>query len=122
MAELALLLVLALYGYYLWDSRGVDELATRTARQACQQRSLQFLDFSVQKQSTKVVLDTSKQPRWLREYVFEFYVEADAREPERYFGQLKLIGRRVSALSFDPYPIPEAPIHYTEGPARCMRG
>ncbi|MDD9893949.1 MAG: DUF3301 domain-containing protein [Gammaproteobacteria bacterium] len=122
MSELVFLLGLALFGYYLWDSRGVDELATQTARQACQQRHLQFLDFSVEKQSTRLVLATGGQPQWRRDYCFEFHVGSDVSEPERYGARMTLIGKRPTQIEFDPHPVPDEHIQYVEGPGRCMRG
>lgn len=121
MAELALLFGLALAAYYLWHSRGVDEYATAIARQACRQRHLQFLDFSVQKQKTRPVLATGGQPQWQRQYVFEFHVGSDLAAPERYSARMTLVGRQLTQMEFDPHPLPDENVDYVEGPGQCLR-
>lgn len=121
MTELALLLGLGLLAYYLWDSRGVDEYATQLARQACRQRQLQFLDFSVQKQKTRPQLANGGQPQWQRQYCFEFHVDGGVAEPQRYNARMTLVGRQVTRLEFDPHPLPDERVDYVEGPGQCMR-
>lgn len=106
-----------LVAYYLWDSRGVEERATALARQACQQRRLQFLDFSVENQGTKPILAKGGQLVWQRSYIFEFTVG----EEHRYGASLVMQGRKVASLQFDPHPEPDPDIEYAERGAQCMR-
>lgn len=120
MTELLILFAGALFAYYFWDSQGAKEQATRLARQACQQRHLQFLDFSVETLSTKLVKGHGGQPQWRRQYHFDFHV-GGALGDERYGATLTLLGRRIETMHFDPHPVPDENIHYVDRPGRCMR-
>lgn len=121
MTELLILLVGGLFAYYLWDSQGAKERASALARQACQQRHLQFLDFSVVSQSTRVKRSTGGQPQWQRQYGFEFHVGGASGHIERYNATMELLGKQLVHITFDPYPMPDEPIDYVDGPGRCMR-
>lgn len=120
MTELLILTLGGLFAYYLWDSQGAKEQATRLARAACQQRHLQFLDFSVETLSTKLVKGHGGQPQWQRHYQFDFHVGGTLGD-ERYGGTLTLVGRRMERLHFDPHPMPDENIQYVDRPGRCMR-
>lgn len=121
MTELLILLLGALFGYYLWDSQGAKELANKLSRQACQQRQLQFLDFSVVKLSTRIVRGVGGQPQWQRIFNFEFHVGGATGNVERYNATLELQGKQLVNITFEPYPMPDEPIDYVDGPGRCMR-
>lgn len=121
MTELLILLAGGLFAYYLWDSQGAKERATALARQACQQRQLQFLDFSVESLRTRIARGIGGQPQWQRSYQFEFHVGGAESSVERYNGCIELQGKRLLDITFEPYPMPDDPIEYVDGPGRCMR-
>ena len=63
-----------------WTGSKARELAIRYAKQACQQRQLQFLDQTVALSRMKPARSTTGSSCFLREYTFEFTDQGQYRD------------------------------------------
>jgi hypothetical protein len=83
--------VLALIGWYWWDSLQKRELALGAAQQACAKAGVQFLDGSVSLRRLSLRRDESQRARLYREFAFEYSTSGDDRQP----GRVYLLGARL---------------------------
>ena len=101
MAPLFTLIIFALLVVYLWSAIRAKEIAVRAGRKVCQDRSVQFLDETVEQKHVSFGLDPRKNPCWIRRYHFEFATDGQYR----YGGSIKMYGHRVHQIEMDPYAI-----------------
>ncbi len=94
-SEGLLLLLLAALAWFWWDGLRKRELALVTARQACEQAGVQFLDASVALRKLRLRRDGEQRVRFHREYGFEYSTEGDDRQ----VGRLWLLGDRVTNVT-----------------------
>ncbi len=101
LTELFLLMLLALIGWFWFDSTKVGELARRTGFKLCQQHKLQFLDDTVHLSKLYLGKNTHGQLKLLRRYQFEF----TNNEYRRYSGEITFAGMQLIKTTMDAYPI-----------------
>lgn len=93
--EGVLFAVLALIGWYWWDSLQKRELALAAAQQACAKAGVQFLDGSVSLRRLSMRRDEAQRARLYREFAFEYSTSGDDRQP----GRVYLLGARLLSAS-----------------------
>lgn len=97
MTELLILLVLAAAGWFWLDSMAVREIAVRTARNACREEGVQFLDETVALDKLGVRRNERGHLLPRRAYRFEFSDTGD----NRLKGMVVVVGRRVETLDLE---------------------
>jgi hypothetical protein len=96
----SLAIAVALLGAALfYDGLRVREAAIRIAREACQQRGLQFLDDSVQGARTRFARDADGHTRLRRTYVFDFSDDGIGRRS----GSVVMLGGALESVQLEPY-------------------
>lgn len=90
-SEGLLLLLLGALAWFWWDGLRKREIALATARQACEQAGVQFLDASVALRKLRLRRDSDQRAHFHREYGFEYSTEGDDRQ----VGRVWLLGGRV---------------------------
>jgi hypothetical protein len=89
------LLVVAL----ILDGLRVREAAIRIARDACRERGLQFLDYTVQGARTRLARDAEGHTRLRRTFLFDFSDDGIGRRA----GSVVMLGARLESLQLEPY-------------------
>jgi hypothetical protein len=89
------LLVVAL----IVDGLRVREAAIRIARDACRERGLQFLDYTVQGARTRLARDAEGHTRLRRTFLFDFSDDGIGRRA----GSVVMLGARLESLQLEPY-------------------
>ena len=89
------LLVVAL----VFDGLRVREAAIRIARDACAERGLQFLDYTVQGARTRLARDAEGHTRLRRTFLFDFSEDGISRRA----GSVVMLGARLESLQLEPY-------------------
>jgi Protein of unknown function (DUF3301) len=89
------LLVVALF----LDGLRVREAAIRIARDACRERGLQFLDYTVQGARTRLARDADGHTRLRRTFLFDFSDDGIGRRA----GSVVMLGARLESLQLEPY-------------------
>ncbi|MFN3579162.1 MAG: DUF3301 domain-containing protein [Pseudomonas sp.] len=102
--HVALLMLAALVGTWIWRGMGLRDRALNLVRQHCKQADVQLLDESIA--LTRLRLGRSRQGRVgvVRSYGFEFTVTGE----RRYSGSIKLHGSRLMGIELAPHPFPGA--------------
>ncbi|MDD2720535.1 MAG: DUF3301 domain-containing protein [Gallionella sp.] len=98
-----LLLALAAFGWYWFDSLSALEVARRAGRRVCDEQRLQFLDDTVARTALALVRDERGRRVLCRRYRFEFSETGDNRRE----GWLVLLGDRVESVTLEPYQLIE---------------
>ena len=102
-----LLLGVLVGGFWFWlDSLKAREIGVASARRACAEEGLQFLDETVAGRSLKLVRDDDGVLRWQRIFAFEYSDTGN----NRCFGSVTLLGHHVEMLHVRPhlYVVPNA--------------
>ena len=76
---------------FWWDGLQKRELAIQSARRACEQAGVQFLDETVALKKMTLRRDANQRARVYREFAFEFSSVGDDRQT----GRVYLLGNRV---------------------------
>ncbi|MEW5942542.1 MAG: DUF3301 domain-containing protein [Pseudomonadota bacterium] len=97
MTELLVLIGLAAVGWFWLDSMAVREIAVRTARNACREEGVQFLDETVALDRLGVRRNERGRLLPRRAYRFEFSDTGD----NRLRGMVVVVGRRVEMLDLE---------------------
>ena len=103
LADISLLLLVGVLGYYYWQAQGVREVALRATRLYCQRENLQLLDDSIALRALWVKRDASGRWRLWRGYQFEFTVSGE----ERYSGRTVTLGRFIESIQVPPHRMPD---------------
>lgn len=96
-----IMLVLAVIGWFWWDSRGAAEHATRVAKQYCQSMNVSFLNDTVSWQKVRLKRNLKGRMALERSYFFEFASDGQ----QRYRGEVVMLGKRVKSIQLDPHRI-----------------
>lgn len=97
--SLILFMLLALIGWFIFDTMKALELARLAGRQGCAQRGVQFLDDSVVGARLRLSRDSAGRRVWLRSYRFEFSPDGNMRLQ----GQIELQGSHIKMIDFEAY-------------------
>lgn len=99
LSNLALIFILFLLAYSIWQHLDARRLAQRSAKNYCDKVGVQFLDQNVILRG----LSIARSPRSLfalrRQFGFEFSSVGD----RRYIGFITLLGQRVVDVELEPY-------------------
>ena len=96
--------LLALGGWFVWDTWKARDHANDAMRAACAARGLLFLDDTVSLRSLRAVRDANGQLRLRRIYTFQY----SGSGYDRRNGSLTLIGERVTSLVLQDATTPGA--------------
>ncbi len=108
MLEIATLLIVAAFVWFLWDSLKAREAANRALRAACQGHGLLFLDDTVALASLRPVRNAAGQACLRRIYRFEYSDTGNNRRK----GTVTMTSDRVSELDLAlPEPVEPATLH-----------
>jgi hypothetical protein len=91
--------VVLLAAVLFFDGLRVRETAIRIAREACRERGLQFLDYTVQGARTRFARDASGHTRLRRTYLFDFSDDGIGRRS----GSVVMLGGALESLQLEPY-------------------
>ena len=98
--DLALLMLCAAFGAWLWRGYGIRELALKMARRHCEKLDIELLDQNVALRGLRLRRDQRGHLRLAREYDFEFTVTGD----QRLSGCIILFGHQLGKVELDPHP------------------
>jgi len=93
------LFILALLGWFWWDSRGVAERATTVARTYCGNAGVSFLNDTVAWQKIRLKRNRNGRMQLQRTYFFEFASDMQQRYP----GEIVMLGKKVESVSLDAF-------------------
>lgn len=93
------LLMLAVSGWFWFDSMHALEIARKAGKRACTEAHVQFLDDTVAGTALSLVRGASGRRMLRRSYRFEFSETGNTRLE----GQLILLGHRVESVMMEPY-------------------
>ena len=99
--SLLFLLVLAVLGWFWFDSLRALEVARNAGRQVCSNVNVQFLDDTVSSIGLALVRDESGRRVLRRTYRFEFSETGDSRRE----GCLVVLGNRIASVTMQPYQL-----------------
>ena len=99
--SLLFLLLLAVLGWYWFDSLRALEVARNEGKLACSVADVQFLDDTVATIALALVRDRSGRRVLRRTYRFEFSETGDSRLE----GRLVLLGNKIDSVTMEPYRI-----------------
>jgi len=99
--SLLFLVLLAVLGWFWYDSMHTLEIARSAGRRACKEANVQFLDDTVARIALALVRDHSGRRVLRRTYRFEFSETGDSRLE----GRLSVLGRNVEMVEMEPYRI-----------------
>ncbi|PAU86937.1 hypothetical protein CK507_12545 [Pseudomonas sp. WN033] len=102
LGHVALLLLAAAIGTWLWRGLGLRDRALGLVRQHCAKTDVQLLDESIA--LTRLRLGRNRHGRWgwVRHYGFEFTVTGE----RRYNGHIELHGNQLQHIELAPHPFP----------------
>ncbi len=100
-ASLLFLLLIAVLGWFWFDSLRALEVARQKGKQMCSAANVQFLDDTVARVSLQLVRDQSGRRVLRRTYRFEFSDTGNSRLE----GQIVLLGSRIDSVMMEPYQI-----------------
>lgn len=104
--HMALILLAAAVGAWIWRAMGLHERALHIARQHCKRAGVQLLDESVALNRIRPGRGRHGRPGIHRRYAFEFTVTGERRYP----GFVELHGPTLIRVELAPHPFPgEAP-------------
>ena len=96
--------LIALGGWFVWDTWKTRDYANDAMRAACAARGLLFLDDTVSLRSVRPVRDANGQMRLRRIYTFQY----SGSGYDRRDGSLTLTGQRVTSLVLQDAATPAA--------------
>ncbi len=99
--SLLFLLLLAVLGWFWFDSMHALEIARNAGKRACVDANVQFLDDTVASVALALVRDKSGRRVLRRTYRFEFSETGNTRLE----GQLILLGDRIESVTMEPYQV-----------------
>ena len=99
--SLLFLLLLAVLGWFWFDSVHTIEIARNAGKRACDEANVQFLDDTVAGIALALVRDKSGRRVLRRTYRFEFSDTGDSRLE----GQLIMLGDKIESVIMEPYRI-----------------
>src|SRR5438874_13100656 len=91
--------VVLLAAVLFFNGLRVRETAIRIAREACRERGLQFLDYTVQGARTRLARDASGHTRFRRTFLFDFSDDGIGRRT----CSVAMLGSALESLPLDPY-------------------
>jgi hypothetical protein len=103
LVDMALLMLAAAFGAWLWHGHGVRERALSLVAQHCDRQDLQLLDDNVAFRRFTWLVDAKGRKRFARVYGFEFTVTGEQRHP----GSIAMFGMHLAHIELAPYPIRE---------------
>lgn len=98
--NMAVLMLLATLGAWLWHNHGLREKALARVKQHCQKLELELLDENVAFQRFRLARDAQGRRRFARIYGFEFTVNGEQRHP----GTITQFGAHSALIELAPYP------------------
>lgn len=101
MDMISLLLLLAVLGWFWFDSLGALEVARNAGKEACRDANVQFLDDTVATIAMALARDESGRRVLRRTYRFEFSETGNTRLE----GRLVLSGDKIESVTMEPYQI-----------------
>lgn len=102
LGHIALILLAAAIGGWIWRGMGLHDHALRIARRHCQQAGVQLLDESVALVRLRPGRGRFGRPGIKRRYAFEFTVTGE----RRYAGFVELHGQTLQRVELAPHPFP----------------
>lgn len=99
--SLIFLIVLAVFGWFWFDSMHALEIARNAGRRICDDAHVQFLDDTVASTALALVRDKTGRRALRRTYRFEFSETGNTRLE----GQLILLGDRIESVTMEPYQL-----------------
>ncbi len=99
--DLLLLLLLAAFVWYWFDSLHALEIARAEGKRACLDAHVQFLDDTVSRSALGLTRNVSGRVAFRRTYRFEFSETGDTRRE----GYLVMTGTRIESITMEPYRI-----------------
>lgn len=99
--DLLLLLLLAAFVWFWFDSLHVLEIARAAGNRACRNANVQFLDDTVSRSALALTRSESGRVAFRRTYRFEFSETGDTRRE----GYLIMIGTRTESVTMEPYRV-----------------
>lgn len=99
--SLIILALLAMLGWFWFDSLRALEIAREAGRRTCEHTGVQFLDDTVARLSISLVRDSSGRRTLRRIYRFEFSETGNSRLE----GYLIMVGNKVESITMEPYRI-----------------
>lgn len=103
LGHIALILLAAWLGAWIWRGMGLHDRALTIARRHCQQANVQLLDESVALSRLRPGRGRHGRPGLTRRYAFEFTVTGE----RRYAGFVELHGQTLMRVELAPHPFPE---------------
>lgn len=100
LSDVALLMLCAVFGAWIWRGHGIRELALKLARRHCEKLEIELLDEYVALRGLRLRRDRLGHLRLARDYSFEFTVNGD----QRLSGCISLFGRQLGKIELDPHP------------------
>lgn len=104
--EIAAVVVVAVAGWFVWDTMRARERANDAMREACARNGYYFLDDTVSLVSVRPQRDREGRVRLARRYTFQY---SDTGHNRRN-GSITLLASVVTALSLAPETPPDAAV------------
>lgn len=104
LGHIALILLAAWVGAWIWRGMGLHDRALGIARRHCKQADVQLLDESVALNRLRPGRGPRGLPGLKRRYAFEFTVTGERRYP----GFVELHGQTLMKVELAPHPFPGA--------------
>lgn len=102
LGHVALLMLLALIGWWLLRNLGLRDQAMLLVRNHCLRSDVQLLDESIALTGVRIARNRRGRPNLVRRYAFEFTVTGE----HRYDGYIDLHGQQLLHLEMAPHPFP----------------
>lgn len=102
LGHIALILLAAWVGAWIWRGMGLHDRALNIARRHCKQAGVQLLDESVALDRLRPARGRYGRPGISRRYAFEFTVTGERRYP----GFVELHGPTLMKVELAPHPFP----------------
>ena len=100
--HMALIILAAALGVWIWRAMGLHDRALHIARQHCSRAGVQLLDDSVALSRIRPGRGRYGRPGISRRYAFEFTVTGERRYP----GFVELHGQTLVRVELAPHPFP----------------
>lgn len=104
LGHVALLMLAALVGAWIWRGLGLRDQALMLVRQHCKQADVQLLDESIVLNRLRIARNQAGRIGIVRSYGFEFTVTGE----RRYRGSIRLHRGRLQGIELAPHPFPGA--------------
>lgn len=108
LGHVALLMLAAMVGAWIWRGLGLRDRALMLVRQHCKQVDVQLLDESIVLSRIRLARNQAGRFGVVRRYGFEFTVTGE----RRYSGSIQLHGSHLLGIDLAPHPFPgSGPVH-----------